>query len=654
MNRSETIGGATAGTPTFMAPEQFLGAATDARTDQFSFCASLWEALCGELPFADGTIQEIRAAVVRGALRAPARALPRWLLRALQKGLSLLPEDRFQSLSELLAVLRQDRERRLRRALAPSVVGLLLLAIAGSLGQRLYLQSTECARAAEAASPDLWGPGGRASVARALSTVASAQGKAILTGLDAKFAQWREQRTAACERAKREPASAAATLTCLERFRTRARVAAKMLAQANGEGDASALLLDTLGSPRRCTWVRPVQSQSPASEALREQTEETAALVELGRAKEAAEKAQELIPRARAEGALALAAELGEQRALALADAEGAKPEVLQVLRQAVRDADASGDDERSFLVRITSAKVLEATFLTCPEAEESLRDADAWLARLGRPPHLELHWLQVHATVASDLGRNAEAYDQLRRALALCEVTQASARDFADVRNDLAGVLNFLGRPREAEQEYERAIAIDRNAPWRRVNGLAVALTNLGYTRLALGRPAEALASMDEAKALLAADREQLEPYRVWIECHRAGALEELGRLDEAGAIFREVLANPPKGMDATTRARALAGQARILLGQGQARIALPLAQEAMKLAKESTINPRTVAHVRFTLARVVWEAGGEKEKAEALALAREALAVVNGPDDGYRRGQIESWLAQRARKAP
>ncbi|MCA9711372.1 MAG: serine/threonine protein kinase, partial [Myxococcales bacterium] len=42
-----TQAGMVLGTPSYMAPEQLCGEETDARCDQFAFCVSLWEALCG-------------------------------------------------------------------------------------------------------------------------------------------------------------------------------------------------------------------------------------------------------------------------------------------------------------------------------------------------------------------------------------------------------------------------------------------------------------------------------------------------------------------------------------------------------------------------------------------------------------------------------
>src|SRR5690606_6948521 len=71
-----------AGTPRYMAPEQFAGRATPA-SDQLSFCASVYEALYGTPPFAGDTLDEIRARMDRGVSLPPRRDVPAAWRRAL-------------------------------------------------------------------------------------------------------------------------------------------------------------------------------------------------------------------------------------------------------------------------------------------------------------------------------------------------------------------------------------------------------------------------------------------------------------------------------------------------------------------------------------------------------------------------------------------
>jgi hypothetical protein len=98
--------GALAGTPAFMAPEQFLRTATDARTDQFSFCVALYRAAYGRWPFAGRSVEELSESVTRGRLETPpASDVPPQLFAILKRGLSVEPAARHASMADLLAEL---------------------------------------------------------------------------------------------------------------------------------------------------------------------------------------------------------------------------------------------------------------------------------------------------------------------------------------------------------------------------------------------------------------------------------------------------------------------------------------------------------------------------------------------------------------------
>ncbi len=105
--------GTVMGTPAYMAPEQFLGARVDARTDQFSFCVSLWEALYGERPFRADKAERLGLVVCKGELPDVSRRpeAPPWLVRVLARGLSVHPVQRYRTMTALVAEIEAGLAR---------------------------------------------------------------------------------------------------------------------------------------------------------------------------------------------------------------------------------------------------------------------------------------------------------------------------------------------------------------------------------------------------------------------------------------------------------------------------------------------------------------------------------------------------------------
>ena len=127
---SVTRSGAIVGTPAYMAPEQAAGTPLDARADQFSFCVTAWEALYGARPFGGKNWSEIYASVQNQVYTLPAtnRKVPRALQKALRRGLSVEPAERFPSMVELLDVFEDALREPIRRRRTVAA-GLAVLAV---------------------------------------------------------------------------------------------------------------------------------------------------------------------------------------------------------------------------------------------------------------------------------------------------------------------------------------------------------------------------------------------------------------------------------------------------------------------------------------------------------------------------------------------
>ncbi len=217
--------GRALGTPAYMAPEQHEGQEIDGRADQYAFCVALYEALYGTRPFGGRSLLALVESKRDGPPRAPRSRVPAALERVVRRGLARSPDERWNSLPELLAALaRVPRSRRRRGWIAAlglggAVVVGLSWPRAGSCGriEPLPVPST--------ASPHLVQQAGA----------------------------WHERVVAVCE-AEHEPPLEARIRWCLDEVRTELLVAAQMprsveLRSARSCDDASVLMAWTQDPP---------------------------------------------------------------------------------------------------------------------------------------------------------------------------------------------------------------------------------------------------------------------------------------------------------------------------------------------------------------------------------------------------------------------
>ena len=106
---SKTKTGMVLGTPSYMSPEQLAGKKIEGRSDLFSLAVSLYQLLCGQLPFQGESMAQLMFKI---ANEAPVDILsvnpnvPPALVAFLDRALSKDPDQRFQTGEEFGAALR--------------------------------------------------------------------------------------------------------------------------------------------------------------------------------------------------------------------------------------------------------------------------------------------------------------------------------------------------------------------------------------------------------------------------------------------------------------------------------------------------------------------------------------------------------------------
>lgn len=167
--------GAMMGTPRYMAPEQYEGTETDPRTDQFSFCVALYEAVYRVPPFAGNTLATLGYNVCHGkVLSAPGDSkVPAWVRSVLLRGLSVRPSDRYPNMETLLQALNPQQSKRSRPLLL--VGGLVVLALGANVGSQL-IQKRKLAlcEGAESKLTGIWTPERKETIKTALLSTGKA------------------------------------------------------------------------------------------------------------------------------------------------------------------------------------------------------------------------------------------------------------------------------------------------------------------------------------------------------------------------------------------------------------------------------------------------------------------------------------------------
>jgi serine/threonine-protein kinase len=106
---SKTKTGMVLGTPSYMSPEQLAGKKIEGRSDLFSLAVSLYQMLCGKLPFEGESMAQLMFKIANeppADIKAYRADLPDSLVAFLDKAMNKNPDERYQTGEEFAGALK--------------------------------------------------------------------------------------------------------------------------------------------------------------------------------------------------------------------------------------------------------------------------------------------------------------------------------------------------------------------------------------------------------------------------------------------------------------------------------------------------------------------------------------------------------------------
>ena len=669
--RITRTGGMT-GTPAYMAPEQYLGQPTDARTDQFSFCVALFEGLYGLRPFVGDRVALVREAVLGGHIQDVPKDsdVPLWLLRILIRGLAVRPGERHRGMDDLLARLSDDPRRPMRRWLAIGgaalVVGAVVIA-ARELrqGDGHRPQTTALALCdTEDALTGVWDQTRRQAVAAAFSgsgvTAADLQARRVSTVLDTRVDEWRAMVHDTCTLAQalsRAPTPALAT--CLRRRLGGLRALSDALLRAEPRTVERALTgASSLPPSADCADARaPEATWYHGDERPLAELDRAAVLGALGDVAGGLATAKAVAGVADEKDDLRLKAEALHRQAT-LERAAGDPAAAQRSLLGALSAAEASHQDDL----------VIDSQTLLLEVLGELGRDDDAiglWprltgvLQRRSDDGRRESAALHAIGRLLLRRGRHAEAATQLALALRLGERSLSTEHpQVGRLLLDLALAQARLGAHDEAARHLDRAVRLLRAA----LPGDDPALVQVHLARAEVerrrGRMREAAADYELAGSIVVASHSQdlAALAEVQLGLGEVALAQSQWSLAEAGFTQALALRERMHGPTDPSLIEPLIGLCMAATGRGSHASAVAAGHRALQIAERPSAAGST-GPPRLALARALWAQAAHSGRAtpavrgQILGLARAGLAELQSathPDPRAISAAAE-WIAGR-----